>query len=98
LADWHFALNLWGSLLFLFSLWIGGFLQGLAWANWAEGASYAEFKENLIRIPFLQTLADMRDWWIVRGIGGVVILFGNILFVINIWNTVFLQPAAKRIV
>jgi cytochrome c oxidase cbb3-type subunit 1 len=95
LADWHFAFNLWGSLLFLFSLWVGGFLQGLMWANWANGVSYAEFHENLTRVPFLQTVADMRNWWILRGIGGILILFGNILFVVNIYNTILLKSIAE---
>ena len=95
LADWHFALNLWGSLFFLFSLWVGGFLQGLMWANWADGSSFAEFHDNLTRLPFLQTVADMRSWWILRAIGGVIILFGNILFVVNIFNTIVLKPIAQ---
>ncbi|MCE2982474.1 MAG: cbb3-type cytochrome c oxidase subunit I [Parachlamydia sp.] len=96
LADWHFALNLWGSLVFLFSLWLGGFLQGLAWANWADGSSYAEFHENLIRLPFLQTVSDMKDWWILRGLGGIVILFGNVLFAINLFNTVVLSTDVEK--
>lgn len=95
LADWHFALNLWGSLFFLFSLWVGGFLQGLMWANWADGSSFAEFHDNLTRLPFLQTVADMRNWWILRAIGGVIILFGNILFVVNIFNTIVLKPVPQ---
>ena len=96
LADWHFALNLWGSLLFLFSLWVGGFLQGLTWANWANGSSYAEFHENVVYYPFNQTIIDMRIWWILRGIGGIIILIGNILFAINLFNTVMLKPNLKE--
>lgn len=92
LADWHFALNLWGSVFFLFSLWVGGFLQGLMWANWADGSSFAEFHDNLTRLSFLQTIADMRIWWIFRALGGVVILFANILFGVNIFNTIVLKP------
>ncbi len=95
LADWHFALNLWGSVLFLFSLWVGGFLQGLMWANWADGSSYAEFHDNLTRLPFLQTIANTREWWILRGIGGIIILFGNLLFAVNMYNTIVLAPASK---
>lgn len=91
LADWHFALNLWGSLLFLFALWVGGFLQGLMWANWANGSSYAEFHDNLTRLPFVQTVADMRWWWVARGVGGVIILIANVLFAINLFNTIVLR-------
>ena len=95
LADWHFALNLWGSLLFLFALWVGGFLQGLMWANWANGSSYAEFHNNLTRLPFVQTVADMRWWWVARGVGGVIILIANVLFAINLFNTIVLKPESR---
>lgn len=95
LADWHFAFNLWGSILFLFSLTVGGFLQGLAWSNWADGSSYAEFHDNLTRLPFLQTVADMRHWWMMRATGGVIILLGNILFVVNMYNTIVLRPVSE---
>ncbi len=95
-ADWHFSLNLWGSVLFLFSLWVGGFLQGLQWANWADGTTYAEYHANLTRVSFLDTVSDMRIWWILRGIGGIVILLGNMLFVVNIFNTILLEPVEKH--
>jgi cytochrome c oxidase cbb3-type subunit 1 len=96
LADWHFAFNLWGSILFLFSLWVGGFLQGLMWANWANGSSYAEFHANLTNMSFIQTIEEMRIWWIMRAIGGLVILFGNLLFAVNIFNTIILKPVEKE--
>lgn len=92
LANWHFSFNLWGSLPFMLSLWIGGYLQGMMWATWADGSSFAEFHNNLTLLPFLQTVADMRIWWIIRGIGGIIVLAGNILFVINMFNTILLQP------
>lgn len=95
LADWHFALNLWGSLLFLFSLWVGGFLQGLMWANWANGSTYAEFHANLTKLSFVDTIVQMYPWWVMRAIGGAIILFGNILFAINLFNTIVLEPVAE---
>ncbi len=95
LADWHFALSLWGSLLFILPLWIGGFLQGLVWANWADGSSYAEFHDNLTRLSFLQTIADMRDWWILRGLGGIIILCGSMIFAVNIFNTILLRSTSQ---
>lgn len=92
LANWHFALNLWGSIPFIFSLWIGGFLQGMMWATWADGTNYAEFHSNLVNLTFLDTNAEMRPWWILRGIGGAIILAGNLLFAINMFNTILLKP------
>lgn len=96
MADWHFNLNLLGSIPFMLALWVGGFWQGMEWATWANGTSYAEFHNNLTQLPFLQTIADMRVFWILRGIGGLIILFANIIFVINIFNTIVLKPAPQE--
>jgi cytochrome c oxidase cbb3-type subunit 1 len=90
LADWHFSFNLWGALLFILPLWIGGFLQGMMWADWAEGSTYAVFHHNLTLRPFLDTVADMRTWWTLRSWGGLVVLFGNVLFAVNVFNTIML--------
>lgn len=98
LADWHFSLNLLGSLPFILSLWIGGFYQGMLWATWAEGTSYAEFHNNLAMMPFLETVSAMHPWWVMRAIGGLIILFANILFVINVFNTIVLKPTENEVV
>lgn len=96
LADWHFNLNLVGSFPFIISLFIGGYLQGMMWATWSEGNTYAEFHQNLATFPFLETITETRIWWIWRAIGGIIILFANILFVVNIFNTIVLKPRAKE--
>jgi cytochrome c oxidase cbb3-type subunit 1 len=93
LADWHFGLNLLGSVPFILALWLGGFFQGMQWATWANGFTYEQFHQNLTILPFLQTVADMRFWWIMRGIGGLIILIANFIFLINVFNTVILKPA-----
>ncbi len=96
LADWHFALNMIGSIPFIAALWIGGFLQGMMWATWADGSTYAEYHSHLSQLPFLETVGEMYPWWSLRAIGGVIILFGNILFVVNIFNTVILKPKEEK--
>ncbi len=95
LADWHFALNLWGSVPFIFALWVGGFLQGMMWATWANGSTYAQFHNNLVNLTFVDTIAEMHPWWTLRAIGGLIILFGNFLFVVNIYNTIMLAPSKE---
>jgi len=91
LTDWSFSLNLFGSVPFILSLWVGGYLQGLMWTSWATGVSYAEFQSNLSNLPFLETLVYTKPWWWLRSIGGMIVLAGNILFVVNIFNTVVLK-------
>jgi cytochrome c oxidase cbb3-type subunit 1 len=96
MADWHFSLNLFGSVFFILPLWLGGFLQGMMWADWASGHSYAEFHNNLTIRPFLDTVAEMRTWWTMRSWGGVIILFANLIFVVNVFNTVLLPAKVKH--
>jgi len=97
LADWHFNLNLIGSVPFLLALWLGGFWQGMLWATWANGTSFAEFHNNLALLPFLDTIADMHYFWLFRGIGGIIILIANTIFVVNIFNTIVLKPAKTEV-
>jgi len=95
LANWHFSLNLLGSIPFLLSLWIGGFWQGMEWATWADGNTYAEFHHQLTRLSFVDTIASMHPFWVWRAIGGCIVLFANVLFAINIFNTIVLIPVVK---
>jgi len=93
LASWHFTLTLIGSMLFFMSLFVGGYLQGLQWASWASGASYLEFQRALATLPYLDTVADVWVWWLIRGIGGVFLLFAALLFAINVFNTIVLKAS-----
>ncbi|MFN4173987.1 MAG: cbb3-type cytochrome c oxidase subunit I, partial [Parachlamydiaceae bacterium] len=95
LASLHFSLNLLGSFPFIFSLWVGGFLQGMMWSEWANGSTYAQFHNNLTSFPFLETIAEMQPWWLMRAVGGLLVLFANLLFVVNVFNTVIL-PVQKE--
>ncbi len=94
MADWHFTLNVLGATLMMVSLHVGGFLQGLQWASWADGDSYRIFQNNLSKLPFVQTVADMHYWWLMRTISGIIILIGNCIFLVNVFNTILLKPAS----
>lgn len=91
LADWHFTLNLFGSVFFILPLWIGGYLQGLMWASWADGTGYSQYLQNLSKLTFLDTIGEMHYWWWARSIGGLIVLFANILFAVNMFNTIVLH-------
>lgn len=96
LAKWHFRLTLIGTVPFIMSLWIGGFFQGWLWSAWAEGPTYAQLHASLTRLPFLDTIAAMRPWWILRGLGGIMILTANILFVVNMFNTMMVGQKGTK--
>lgn len=96
LADWHFTLSIIGSFFFILPLWVGGFLQGMMWADWANGSTYAVFHENITARSFLDTVSSMHTWWALRSLGGVIITFANALFVVNIFNTVILPEREEE--
>lgn len=96
LADWHFSLNIIGAVPFMVALWVGGFYQGMLWSTWAEGSTYAEHHSALSALPFIQTVADMRPWWILRALGGATILTANIIFAVNIFNTIVLKESESE--
>ncbi len=72
LADYHFWLTLVGGIGIFISLTIAGLLQGEAWAN----------GEVVYRV-----LSELRVYFIVRGISGMLILVGSLLFIYNVLQT-----------
>ena len=77
LGEWHFWLSFVGFLGFSVSLWIGGFLQGLQWMD-----PY---------LPFLETVASMAPYYLVRLFAAVAMVTGQVVFAYNVFKTV---PAA----
>ena len=63
--------------------------------QWADGANYAEFHNNLTAMPFSETiveycvLVDIERHW------RDIIFFANILFAVNMFNTIILKPMPK---
>ncbi len=96
LACWHFRLMLLGSMLMFCALMVGGFLQGMEWASWSQGTTYAQFQRKLAQLPFIQTVANMRPWWSARSVSGLILLAANTLFLINIFNTIILNPSQEK--
>ena len=94
LEKWHYELSVWGSVLFILPLWIGGFVQGLQWASWANGTSYAEYIQNINSLSFVETTLQMRPWWLMRTCGGALVFAGALCFAINIAKT--LMPSQKE--
>jgi cytochrome c oxidase cbb3-type subunit I len=74
LAVWHFWLTVYGVILMMLSLTIAGLIQA---AGWHHG------------IPVDQWVIELEPYWIIRSISGALILLGQILFMLNIYKTVF---------
>jgi cytochrome c oxidase cbb3-type subunit I len=74
LAVWHFWLTLVGWLIMLISLTIAGLIQA---AGWHFG------------VPVDQWALEMQPYMFVRFLSGILIVLGQVLFMMNIYKTVF---------
>jgi cytochrome c oxidase cbb3-type subunit I len=74
MADAHFWLTLVGGIGIFVSLTIAGLIQGEAWAN----------GEVVYRV-----ISELGRYFIVRGMSGVLIITGAVMFIINVAATIW---------
>lgn len=74
LAVWHFWLSLLGWILMVVDLTIAGLIQAAGWH---------------FAIPIDQWILEMEPYMFVRFLSGIMIVLGQVLFLFNIYRTVF---------
>jgi cytochrome c oxidase cbb3-type subunit I/II len=89
LANWHFWSATIGLLLYIMSMWTAGITQGLMLR-----AVDAE-TGRLLYPNFVETVVKIVPMYWLRAGGGVLILFGFILMVYNLYKTI--QKAPKKV-
>lgn len=67
----HFWLALVGSFIYIIALSIGGTVQGL---DWVQGK------------PFIQSVIDMKPYYVWRGVGGAMMFLSHLVFAWNVWR------------
>ncbi len=79
LATTHFWIGTLGILFYVVALWITGITQGLMWrAVTAEGS---------LQYSFIETVMILKNYYIVRALGGALYLAGTVLMGYNLWRT-----------
>ncbi len=76
LMDAHFWFSVIGFLMFAFTTWTQGVLQGFAWA---EGKQYG--------LQFVEVMTALRPFSIVREVGGLLMFLGQVVFAYNIYRS-----------
>jgi len=77
--DWHFWLHTIGLVLYIASMWIAGVMQGLMWrATNADGT---------LTYSFAEALNATYPYYLVRLLGGIVVVVGMCLMALNVWRT-----------
>jgi cytochrome c oxidase cbb3-type subunit 1 len=91
LVAWHFWIATLGIVLYITAMWVSGIMQGLMWR------AYDEF--GFLQYSFIETVAAMHPYYVIRAIGGIFYLTGALIMVYNLWKTVRemeVLPAKRR--
>jgi len=89
-VELHFWIATIGIVLYIASMWISGILQGLMWR--------AVNTDGTLTYSFVESVAAMHPFYIVRLLGGVFFLGGMLLMAYNLWKTIAgAQPVVHAI-
>ncbi|MBN8460916.1 MAG: cytochrome-c oxidase, cbb3-type subunit I, partial [Verrucomicrobia bacterium] len=80
LADMHFWVGLVGILLYIVAMWCSGISQGLMLGQFKpDGFSLA--------YDFVDTLENIKVFFILRSLGGLLFVSGFVMLAFNVWQT-----------
>ncbi len=80
LISWHFWISTLGIVLYITSMWVSGIMQGLMWRAYDS--------LGFLQYSFVETVAAMHPFYVVRALGGLLFLSGALIMVYNVWRTV----------
>jgi len=80
LVETHFWIATVGIVLYIASMWISGILQGLMWR--------AVNPDGTLTYSFVESVAAMHPFYVVRTLGGVFFLVGMLIMAYNLWKTI----------
>jgi len=80
LIEVHFWIATVGIVLYITSMWVSGVMQGLMWR--------AVNADGTLTYSFVETVAAMHPFYIVRFLGGVLFLTGMLVMAYNVYRTI----------
>ncbi len=79
LVSIHFWTATIGIVLYITSMWVSGILQGLMWRAYDQ--------LGFLQYAFIETVAAMHPFYVIRALGGVLFLIGSLIMVYNLIRT-----------
>ena len=79
LVTWHFWVSTMGILLYITSMWVSGIMQGLMWRAYDQ--------LGFLQYAFIETVAAMHLYYVIRAAGGALFVLGSLIMVYNLWRT-----------
>ena len=86
LIGWHYWIATIGIVLYITAMWVSGIMQGLMWRAYDE--------LGFLQYSFVETVAAMKPFYMIRLLGGVFFLSGGLIMAYNMWRTVRGQSQA----
>lgn len=80
LVSWHFWISTLGIVLYISAMWVSGIMQGLMWRAYTS--------LGFLEYSFIETVAAMKPYYVIRAMGGGLFLTGALIMVFNLWMTV----------
>ncbi len=80
LVNWHFWLATIGIVFYAAAMWVAGITQGLMWREYDQ--------LGFLVYSFVETVAAMHPFYLIRVLGGLLYLTGALLMAFNVWKTV----------
>lgn len=80
MANWHFWIGTLGIVIYAVPMYWAGFMQALAWKEFTA--------EGQLKYQFMETVTQMRPFYMMRGIGGVLYLVGAVMMTYNLVKTI----------
>ncbi|MCB0386596.1 MAG: cytochrome-c oxidase, cbb3-type subunit I, partial [Bdellovibrionales bacterium] len=81
LANIHFWFSIFGTVIYMVSMWVAGITQGLMWKALDESG-------RLQYPDFVETVTEIVPLYWVRAISGTLYLAGFLLMLYNVWKTI----------
>jgi len=76
----HFWLSTIGTVMYMFSMWVAGVMQGLMWRAMND--------DGTLTYSFIESIEATHPYYIVRFLAGVVFLSGMFLMAWNVYKTI----------
>jgi cytochrome c oxidase cbb3-type subunit 1 len=87
LVSWHFWISTLGIVFYIAAMWVSGILQGLMWRAYTA--------LGFLEYSFIETVAAMHPFYVIRALGGALFLIGALIMAFNLWMTVRSESAAE---
>ncbi|MBF0166697.1 MAG: cytochrome-c oxidase, cbb3-type subunit I [Alphaproteobacteria bacterium] len=80
LVSYHFWIATIGIVLYITAMWVSGIMQGLMWRAYDD--------LGFLQYSFIETVAAMHPYYVIRAMGGVLFLVGALIMAYNFIQTI----------